>query len=278
MAGLTVRHWAAVALGCALSSTAAQAAEGWQFSVQPYLWLPTINGTMRFDEPSGGVGSPEVETGPNDYLSNLNGLIMLSGEARKGDWAIIGDIVYLDFSDQDAHVKNIDYNIGGSRNPVSSSLDAGSKTTFSGLEWTLAGSRRLVNDPGGSFEVLGGLRYFGLRASADWHLTASITDPSGTRTFPANGTVDAKKDFWHGIIGVRGTVHLGSGNWYMPYYADIGAGGDSWSWQGLLGISYRFGLGDATLAYRHIEYDQSDNKLVQSLSFSGPSFGFNFRF
>jgi hypothetical protein len=278
MAGLTARHWALAVLGCVLGSTAAQADEGWQYSVQPYLWLPTINGTLRFPPPSIDIGAPEVETGPNDYLSNLNALLMLSGEARNGDWAIIGDIVYLDFSDEDAHVKNIDYHAGGARNPVSSSLDAGSKTSFSGFEWTLAGSRRFFNDERGSFEVLGGLRYFGLKASADWHLTASVTGPSGTNSFPANGSIDASKDFWQGIVGVRGTVHLGSGNWYMPYYADVGAGGDSWSWQGLLGIAYRFSVGDATLSYRHIEYNQSDDKLVQSLSFSGPAFGFNFHF
>ncbi len=39
---------------------------------------------------------------------------------------------------------------------------------------------------------------------------------------------------WDGIVGVRGSVGLGaSGDWFLPYYLDIGAGNYSnWTWQG----------------------------------------------
>ena len=63
----------------------------WHFSLTPYLWLPNINADLDFDLPprAAAVLGTEVrrlsaEVGPNDYLSNLQFALMLSGEARKG--------------------------------------------------------------------------------------------------------------------------------------------------------------------------------------------------
>src|SRR5574342_1182756 len=58
----------------------------WTFSITPYLWLPNVNGTMKYSIPPGAGGSPEVEAGPNDYLQNLQAVIMISGEARRDRW------------------------------------------------------------------------------------------------------------------------------------------------------------------------------------------------
>ncbi|WP_143707346.1 hypothetical protein [Uliginosibacterium sp. TH139] len=252
-------------------------AEDWQYSVQPYLWLPTINTTFRFSAPAGG-SAPESEVGPNDWLSNLQMLVMLNGEARKGDWSIISDVVYLSFAGEKSHVKSIDFNADGAHNRYSSSLDAGSNTTFKGLEWTLAGSKVVARNRADTFEVLGGVRYFGLKATADWALNASVSGPAGTSSFPANGSISERVDLWNAIAGVRGDIQLGAGNWHVPYYLDFGVGPDAQSWQAMLGLGYRFKWGSANFAYRHIAYDQPSDKLVQNLSFSGPAFGASFKF
>jgi hypothetical protein len=47
----------------------------WAFSITPYVWLPNINGTLKYSVPPGASGSPEVEAGPNDYLENLQAVI-----------------------------------------------------------------------------------------------------------------------------------------------------------------------------------------------------------
>ena len=46
----------------------------------------------------------------------------------------------------------------------------------------------------------------------------------------------------------------------------------------MTGIEYSFHWGDALLAYRHLYYDQTGDKLLQDLSFSGPALGVSFRF
>jgi hypothetical protein len=263
-----------VALCAPIGATAESAGDDWKFSVTPYLWLPNINATLKYSVPPGTGGSPEVEVGPNEYLTNLNAVLMLAGEARKGRWSLFTDFVYLDISAEGSSVKSVDF--GGTS--VSATIDAGTKTTLEGMAWTLGGGYAIVQTPGTSLDLIGGVRYFGLQVTTDWNLTATIDGPPGSQSFPRTGSVSAEEDLWDAIIGVRGRISLGEGHWSLPYYLDAGMGSSSFTWQGLLGVAYTFGWGDVTLAYRHLYYDQKDGKLIQDLYFSGPALGVTFRF
>ena len=107
-------------------------ADEWKFSITPYLWLPNVNGTLKYSVPP-GAGSPEVETGPNDYLQNLQAVIMISGEVRKDRWSVFTDLIYLEFADEESSVKTVDF--GGSI--VSSSLNLATSSSLRGTAWTL---------------------------------------------------------------------------------------------------------------------------------------------
>src|SRR5215471_3307721 len=91
--------WLALALASA-NAHAQSAEDRWSFALTPYLWLPNVNGTLRFSVPPGASGSPDVRTGPNNYLENLQAALMISGEVRRDKWVIIGDAIYLDFANQ----------------------------------------------------------------------------------------------------------------------------------------------------------------------------------
>ncbi len=256
------------------SDVRAQAADDrWSFSLAPYLWLPNIHGTLRYGVRSGTTGSPEVSIGPDDYLKHLDLALLLAGEARKGRWSIVTDVVYLEFSSEQSAVKAV--NFGGSL--VSTTLNASTSSSLKGLAWTVAGGYAAVQTPQATLDVLGGFRYFGVKASTNWQLTATVAGP-GTLVFPASGSVSQREDLWDAIVGVRGRVRLGEGNWFMPYYLDLGTGSFNLTWQGLLGIAYGFRWGDLVLAYRHLYYDMGGDKLIQDMRFSGPSLGLTFRF
>jgi hypothetical protein len=85
-------------------------------------------------------------------------------------------------------------------------------------------------------------------------------------------------DIWGGIVGVKGRVKFGDGNWFVPYYFDVGAGDSTLTWQSVLGVSHAFRWGEGILAYRYLSYEQGGNKLVEDLSFAGFGLGVNFRF
>jgi len=246
----------------------------WKFSITPYLWLPNINGTLKYDIPQGAGGSPEVETGPNDYLQNLQSIILLSGEVRKDRWSVFTDVIYLAFTDENSKVTSV--NFGGSL--VSSSLNLATSSSLRGTAWTLGAGYAVQTGHALKLDVFGGLRYFSLQASTSWQLDAVVSGPSGSQIFPLAGGISAGADLWDGIIGVRGRIPLGSSDWSIPYYLDIGTGSSQMTYQWLLGIAYSFKWGEVTLAYRDLYYDQADDKLVQNLRFSGPALGATFRF
>jgi len=251
----------------------ASAEEGWTFSLTPYIWLPNINGTLKYAIPPGGGGRPEVETGPNDYLENLSFALMLAGEARKGKWSIFSDLIYLDFDSESSTVKAV--NFGGDR--VSTSLNAATSSSLTGAAWTFGAGYAVVQDPKHKLDVLGGLRYFGLKASSDWQLSAAVSGPNG-QTFARSGSISQREDLWDVIVGVRGRLKLGDGAWFVPYYADLGAGSSALTGQALLGVGYAFKWGEIAATYRYIYYDLKGDGLLQDVSFAGPALSATFRF
>ena len=261
-----------MALTVLFATTAQAQEERWTFSLTPYLWLPNVNGTLKY-EPTAGGGAPAVDTGPNNYLENLSMALMLSGEARKGRWSVISDLIYLRFNSEKSNVRSVDF--GGSL--VSSGADIGTNSELKGLEWTIAGSYAAVQSPRWTLEALGGARYFRIDAHSDWRLTATVTGPGGGQAFPASGNVSRRTEIWDGIVGVRGRVNW-SGRWFSPYYVDVGTGGSELTWQTMVGVGYGFKWGDIVLAYRTLFYDQSDDKLLQDFRFSGTTLGATFRF
>jgi len=270
---ITLVMLAALALCGPLSAAEQTTGDQWTFSITPYLWLPNINGTLKYSIPPGTGGSPEVETGPNDYLENLQAVIMISGEVRKDRWLVFTDFIYLDFSDEESDVKEVDFD-GSS---ISAGADVSTSSSLRGGVWTLGAGYAVLPGRPVNLDAFGGLRYFDLKASTDWQLALDVTGPGGGQTFPRTGGISASEDLWDGIVGVRGRVWLGSSNWAIPYYLDLGTGSSSLTWQGMLGIAYSYKWFGVMLAYRHLYYDQKGDKLVQDVRFSGPAFGVTFR-
>jgi hypothetical protein len=265
---------AALVLCGPLSAAAQTPGNQWTFSITPYLWLPNINGTLKYQVPAGAAGSPEVEVGPNDYLEALRFAMMIAGEVRKDRWSVFTDVIYLDFSSEKGSVKAVDF--GGSR--VSSSGNVSTSSSLRGGVWTLGAGYAVLPGRPVDLDVFGGMRYFGLHASTDWQLTVAVTGPGGGQTFPRAGSISERADLWDGIVGVKGRVWLGRSNWSIPYYLDVGTGSSSLTWQGMLGVAYSFKWGGMTLAYRNLYYDHNGDKLIQDMRFSGPALGVTFRF
>jgi len=264
---------AALAGALGLTNAAAQTSSqpgGWQFSLTPYLWFPTVKGTAQFSLPSGiGGGTATVEKDADDYLSKLDMAAMLTFEARKGAWAIFTDFIYLDFSKDSASVKTL----SGPGGIVQVPVNTGTQVGLEGGVWQLAASYNFSQGKASSpFEVLGGFRYLKMEPTVDWQLTG----PLGM--FPQAGSFSQTAELWDAIVGVRGKAGLGDGRWFVPWYLDAGGGDSKLTWQAMAGIGYSFKWGDALLTWRHLYYEQKGDKLVQELELSGPALGVTFRF
>jgi hypothetical protein len=260
------------------SSAAAQDSEDeWKYSLTPYFWLPTIDGTLKYNLPPGSGGSPNISVGPTDWLDLLNWGALVSGNATKGRFSIFSDVVYLSLtSKNDGRVLSVDD--AGTRIPIDASVVLNTRTDLDGLTWTLAGGYAVKQTESAKVDVFAGVRFFGVDTTASWDLTADITLPSGGVTLPAQGSIASNKDLWDGIVGIHGHSRLANDKWSVPYYFDIGTGSSELTWNAMFGLAYEFDWGDLMLMYRHLEYDQDAASLLQDFSFSGPAFGARFHF
>ena len=273
-----------LAVTCVAVSGAALAensSDEWQFQITPYLWLPTIDGTLNYDLPPGGGGSPDISVGPTDWLELLNFGALVAASARKGRFSMFTDVVYLSMTrNGDGRIASVEGTVPGNiiSIPVSANLTLNTRTDMDGLVWTLAAGYTVKQTKTSSVDVFAGARLFSVDFSSSWELTAAITTPGGQQLLAAQGGIGSDTDLWDGIVGVRGHFDFGNGNWSVPYYFDIGAGSSDLTWNAMAGLSRTFGWGDLMFVYRHLAYDEDADGLMQSFSFSGPAFGAAFRF
>jgi len=252
-------------------------ADKWTFALRPYLWAPGISGTLKYDIPPTGDGAANVDFS-SYVLENLNFALMLTAEARKGDWSVLTDVVYLDVESGDTNVKSVSFTGPGGRFEVSVGANLDTNASLSGVLWELAGGYTVARGGNSSLDLLAGFRLLTIKAETDWLLSGSITDNVSGGTFARSGGVSQSETLWDGIIGIRGTVGLGDSRWAIPYYLDVGTGNSALTWQGVAGIEYRYDWGDLQLMYRYTYYDMKEDKLLQNVSLGGPAIGVNFRF
>ena len=265
-------------------ATSAHADDGeWEYRLTPYLWLPTIDGSIKYSVPPSSGPSPEFSVGPTDWLDLLNYGLLLSGSASKDRLTLFSDVVVLSMtSKNDGRVLSVDdtITVPGTRIPIPISADAvlASRTDLDGIAWTFAAGYDVMPGENASMVAFAGARLFSVDVKSSWELEAEISIPGAGVVLPAQGQVGADVDLWDAIVGVRGEIATDNGKWSIPYYVDVGSGDSDLTWSGMVAAARKFGWGDLVIAYRHLEYDQGDDDLIQGFSFSGPIIGARFNF
>jgi len=187
----------------------------------------------------------DIDVTFSDILRDLDMTLMGNVTARKGKWLLAADVIYLNVS-QD-NVSSIPF----------------TNADIKGWVVTPVVGYNLINTDKGTLDAVAGVRYL--------HLNASL-DVLGFTVLSDSSTI------WNGVVGARGQVNLAP-NWFLPYYADIGAGQSKLTWQAFAGIGYKFKHVDAILGYRYLDWKfKDDNKVFDDLNFSGPIAGVRFQF
>jgi hypothetical protein len=104
---------------------------------------------------------------------------MVQAEASKGDWAIIADGAYLDFSHQQTTLNTVGAGSGAVVG-IPRELATSTSSSLSGGLFGLAAAYTALRSQWGTVEPLGGLRYLNLSASANWTLSATFTQQGAT--------------------------------------------------------------------------------------------------
>jgi hypothetical protein len=279
---LQIDPWSAPANANVASNSAVQSAPAtapksfdassqWRFALTPYVWLPRVSGAMRFTGPSVaesfGSRSVDASMGPYNYLQHLEFASMIQGEARKGDWSVFADTVFLNFGKRAASVNAA----GNGTNPGALRTVENAETAMRGAMVELGGGFTVFRQSRMLVDAIGGLRYLGAKGTLD----ATAGQAGGTRDAQASQS----QNIVNGFAGVRGRIAMTQdGRWYVPFYLDAGAGTSKVTWQAMTGIGYVMKWADVNLVYRYLAFHGSNDQLLQTVRMSGPSLGATVRF
>ena len=248
------------------SAPAVQADDEIQWSMTPYLWLPSMSATVNLEPSPAITGNANVESDPTDPLSNLKFGFMGLFQAKKGDWFVLSDISYLDVGDKAGKVVEI-----SGPGPIVIPVDVGTKMQFQNSSASVAFGKTVAEDEKASIDVFAGVRWIGARVTVDYKLSAT-----NAYVPVAQGSIEQDRDITNAIVGFRGKFRL-SEDWYAHYYADAGAGSSDITYMGQVGVGYKTSIGDLQIAYRHM-YAGEDNALFEKLEMSGFAIGLTSKF
>ena len=254
--------------GFAPIAAQAQAAnDKWQWEAAIYGWFPAIGGTTSF--PSNGSSGPNLDVSAQDVIDALKMTFMGQIEVRRGTWGAWSDVVYADLGGSKDGIRS--FTVDGQPVTVDGNLQLDVKSTV----WSLAGLYNLASTPENTTDLLFGARLLDMKQTLKWSLSASLPEhPTLGRSGEAS--VDGKN--WDAIVGVKGRYYLGAERkWFLPYYADIGAGQSQLTWQVNGGVGYKFDWGSVFATYRYLDYQFKSGQALQSMTMNGALIGVAFQ-
>lgn len=220
----------------------------WQISVTPYFFLASLDGTI------GVVGQrAEVSARFRDLFRNLDFAIMGQVEARKGNWSILGDAMYMSLSGERV-----------TPNPLFGDIEVEVKETI--IEPAVA--YRVLNVERGSIDLIGGVRF--------WHVKPHITFQP--RILPLVD-VEESKNWADPIVGARATASL-SPRVFVQGRFDVGGFGVSsdFTGQAFGGVGFQVKPRVALIGgYRYLRVDYANEGFIFRTAMSGIMLGAKFK-
>jgi hypothetical protein len=197
----------------------------------------------------------QVKLTPGDILSDIKMGAMLVAEARYGRVGLYLDGMYGD--------------LGSTNSRVVGSEDLSASTSIKMTMLTLAPSYTLYQSPSLNLDGLVGARIMWQNARSTISLPAtgqSVTESSNLQLAAA-------------VAGVKGRWNIGSSNYFVPFYVDVGAGQtSSFTSQAYLGVGRTFDWGDVSLVAKNVYYQFKPYNTNVDLNMFGAAIAATFRF
>lgn len=251
----------------AQSTAFASDANKWQVTATIYGYLPSIGGKLSVPVDTGGTN---LSVSADQIIDSLKMTFMGTLDVHNGRWGAFTDVLYLDLGGSKSQTH--DFTVGHAGVPASTIADL--TLDLKGVVWTIAGEYRLISDSATKLDVLAGARYFGVKPTLGWSIQGDLGSlPESSR----NGSREIDESVWDGIVGVKGRFAFGDERrWFVPYYADIGAGGSQLTWQLAGGLGYGWNWGGVFAMWRYLDYSFKSGKKLEDMNFNGPMLGVSF--
>lgn len=232
--------------------------DAWEFQLAPYAWLAGQKGTVASLP---GLPAADVDVDFYDDISgNINGALMLVGEARKGSYGILVDVEYTDIETEDPTPLGTFY----------SKVNSKTKTWL----LSIAGLYRLAERQSRFLDVMAGLRYW----SVDSEL--SLKGAAFPNLLPEQSRSN-REDWFDPFIGLEGFTPIGSSRFFVTggvVFGGFGVGSD-FMWDANANLGYRWTDGFATtFGYRYLDVDYEEDDFLYDVVQQGLVLGLLWRF
>ena len=231
------------------SSSQTTSSEEWEFSVTPYVFFSGLKGTVGVQRQSAIVNA----TFP-DIFRNLDFALMGTFEARKGNWMILTDAMYMSLSGKRV-----------TPSPFFSDIDVEVKETIIDPEV----GYRVVRRERGAIDLLAGVRI--------WHVKPHLTFQP--RILPLVD-VEESKNWADPVVGVRGIANV-SPRVFVTGKFDVGGFGvgSDFTGQAFGGAGFQLKPRIALVGgYRYLRADYVNEGFVFKTTMNGIVLGAKFKF
>jgi len=237
--------------GSAIPARAAEeskAPKGWEFDIVPYIWGSGLAGDVKL----GRLPTQGIEASFGDILDHLELAGMAAFGARKGNWGVLVDAIYIDLGDT---VSASDPTFGEADVSMNEQLYSAL------LTYRIHGGEKTTVD------LAWGGRYY--RIDADFALVSGVA---------VGRAASADVDWWDWLAGARFVGHP-SKRWSLTAYADIGGGGSQLTWEAIAAADFAFNKTvSLAFGYRYLEIDYDEDAFLYDVSMQGPFLGVGFHF
>ena len=230
------------------TTPATTSSDDWEFNVTPYVFLPRLKGTI------GVVGeTAEVNASFSDIFRNLDFAAMGTFEARKRNWSVNVDGMYMSLSGQKV-----------TPSPFFSDIDVEVKE----IVVTPQVGYRVVNTERGSIDLLAGARI--------WHVNTHLTFQPRIRPLV---DVEGTRNWVDPIVGARGTATLSPRTFVLGEFDAGGFGvGADFDGQVFGGFGFQIKPRVALIGgYRYLRVDYVKDNFIYRTSLSGITLGARFK-
>jgi hypothetical protein len=221
---------------------------GWQFSVAPYFFLASLDGTV-------GVVRQRAEVNARfrDLFRHLDFAAMGQFEAHKGNWSILADAMYMSLSGERV-----------TPSPLFGDIEVEVKETI--IEPAVA--YRVFKGEGSSIDLIGGVRF--------WHVKPHLTFQP--RILPLVD-VEESRNWGDPIVGARGSASISPRVFLLGRFDVGGFGAQSdFTGQAFGGAGFQVKPRIALIGgYRYLRVDYVNEGFTFRTSMSGIMLGAKFK-
>jgi hypothetical protein len=228
--------------------------DNWRFSASINLWAPASQSTDTVRNRSYSSSSSIDQN-----ISAAGPMAMFTLEAHKGDWGLMGDLVYWQSS----------YNNGTHYSRGDDSINLSNTATLTQTMFTGAVTYTAINTPGIYMDGLLGARYISSTMAVS---DAQQLDLNGVVIKSHAGNPSRVNQTTDPVLGFKGRARIMDSSWFIPFYADAGkgSGSNNGTWQASLGVGDAFSWGEVALVYRAMGFHLKDNAGSSNWTNAGP--------